>query len=181
MFKNRAISIFLLNISFLFLLSNYCIAQKTVEGHYCYTYGDNETLVEAKRLSYLYALRDAIEKSHILVTSETQVENFALIRDIVTNNASSYLTNIEVKDYSEKNRTICYRIIAIPKHITSLMSDEKAREEIMKGVRMTLPNYGELTDNELINFVHKKWYSAISKESFLIALYNKFVLKEKIK
>lgn len=173
-FKTAALLFFLS----IFFLPVELMADNLVQGHYCYTYGDNETLVEAKRLAHLYALRAAIERNKVYISSETKVENYTLIHDIVTNNANSYLANIKVKKLEVRNRTICYTIIATPKPITQIMKDETAREKIMKGFRKLLPNYGEMTDNELIDFAYNKWYSDIlTKEDYLIRIYNKFVLE----
>ena len=174
--KNYKATVLLFFLS-IFFLPIELMADSLVQGHYCYTYGDNETLVDAKRLAYLHAMRNAIERNKVYISSETRVENYTLIDDIVTNNANSYLTNIKVKKLTVEKRTICYTIIAEPKPISQIMKDEIAREKIMKACRKLLPDYGEKTDNEFIDFVHNTWYSDLTKEDLLIRLYNKFVLK----
>ena len=40
-------------------------AEEKIKGHYCYTYGDNESLVEAREFARTMATKNAIESYNI--------------------------------------------------------------------------------------------------------------------
>ena len=68
-------------IILLFLLPLLVFAQSErvkVTGEYTYTYGDNESLLEAKSLCYTMAVRNAIESLTVFVQSTSSV-SFLLI------------------------------------------------------------------------------------------------------
>ena len=165
-------------ILFILTLAFDCFAEEYIKGHYCYTYGDNESLVEAKKLAYSYALRDAIEKNNVQINSSTKIKNYTVIYDIITNDAQSYLKNIKIDKYTVENRTICYSITAVQKPISHGIDDDIAREEMIKGMRRLIPEYGEMSDQKFINHIYNKYYSDLTREDFLFKCYNKFVLKE---
>jgi len=89
-----------------------CFADEIIKGNYCYTYGDNESLIEAKELTRTLAIRNAIESYRLFVESTTNVKNFQLTNDIVQMLSSGYLKNVKVLAHSEEGRTICETIQA---------------------------------------------------------------------
>ena len=82
-------------------------ADETIKGHYCYTYGDKESLKESKDLTRTLAIRNAIESYRVYIESTTNVRNFTLTNDIIQIVSSGYLKNMSVIDHSEEGRTIC--------------------------------------------------------------------------
>ncbi len=87
-------------------------AQDTITGTYSYTFGDSETLVEARKLCKDLALREALESYAIYVESSTTIENYELKEDILHTISSGYLTNVEILEQSEEGRTITTTIQA---------------------------------------------------------------------
>lgn len=83
------------------------LADEIIKGHYCYTYGDNESLIKARELTKALAIRNAIESYGIYVVSTMTVEDFVLTEDLVNTISAGYLKNIEVLQHTEKGRTIC--------------------------------------------------------------------------
>jgi len=81
-----------------------------VEGQACYTFGDNESLVEARQFCFNLAKRDAIERYCTFVRSETSVRNYQLEKDMVDTLAAGFLQNIKVVEKSERGREVCYKI-----------------------------------------------------------------------
>ena len=63
----------------IFTVSN-CYADEIIKGHYCYTYGDNESLKEAKEITRTLAIRNAIESYRVFITSASTVNNFQLTK-----------------------------------------------------------------------------------------------------
>ena len=112
---------------FLFLPS-LCFGE-TIQGDYCYTYGDKESLKEARETARALAVRNAIESYEAFVKSTTNVENFQLTNDLVRMLSAGYLRNIKTIEHSEKDRTICDKIEA---NIEPAAFENAIREEIGK-------------------------------------------------
>jgi hypothetical protein len=88
------------------------VAQDTIRGTYSYTYGDKESLVEARSTCKDLALREAIESYYIFVESSTDVENFQLKEDIIKSITAGYVKNVQIVDQNEEGRTITMTVEA---------------------------------------------------------------------
>jgi hypothetical protein len=99
MFYRRVILVFLWCVSV-------SLAQDKIRGTYSYTYGDKESLVEARQTCKDLAIREAIESYYIFVESSTEVENFQLKEDIIQSITAGYLKNVTVVDQKEEGRTV---------------------------------------------------------------------------
>jgi len=84
-----------------------------VEGQACYTFGDNESLIEARQFCFNLAKRDAIERYCTLVRSETLTKNYQLEKDVVDTLAVGFLRNIKIVERTERGREVCYRITGV--------------------------------------------------------------------
>lgn len=82
------------------------LAQDTIQGSYSYTYGDLESLVEARQTCKDLALRAAIESYYIFVESSTEVENFQLKDDLVRSMSAGYAKDVKIIEQTEEGRTI---------------------------------------------------------------------------
>jgi len=92
---------------FVLILPSLCFADEIIKGHYCYTYGDNESLRKAREITRTLAIRDAVESFGVYIVSTGTVKNFVLTDDLVNTISSGYLKNIKVLEHTEKERTIC--------------------------------------------------------------------------
>jgi len=95
----------------IFAVSN-CYADEIIKGHYCYTYGDNESLTEAKEIARTLAIRNAIESYRVFITSASTVNNFQLTNDLIQIISSGYLKDLKTIEHKEEGRTICETIQA---------------------------------------------------------------------
>lgn len=84
-----------------------------VEGQACYTYGDNESLVDARQFCFNLAKRDAIERYCTFVQSESLTRNFQLEKDEINTLAAGFLQNIKIVEKTEKGREVCYKITGL--------------------------------------------------------------------
>ncbi len=119
---------------FVMLFLSISFAQDTIRGTYSYTYGDSESLVEARQTCKDLAIREAIESYYIFVQSSTEVENFQLKEDIVNTIAAGYLKNINIVDQKEEGRTITITIEATVdpdkiKEVVDTIINKKSAEE----------------------------------------------------
>ena len=106
-------------------------ALDTITGSYSYTYGDSESLVEARQLCKDLALRDALESYSIYIESSTTVENYEIKEDILHTIASGYLSNIEILEQTEEGRTITTTVQAT-------VQPEEVKTEIEKKIQQTV-------------------------------------------
>ncbi len=94
------------------VLPSFALADEVIEGHYCYTYGDNESLIQARGITRSLAIRDAIESYSVFIQSVTKVKDFKLTDDLIKTISAGHLKEIKVLEHSENNRTICDTIQA---------------------------------------------------------------------
>ena len=80
----------------LLLLPTLGLADEVIKGHYCYTYGDNESLREARDITRTLAVRNAIESFGVYVVSTMTVKDFVLTDDLVNTISTGYLKDIQV-------------------------------------------------------------------------------------
>ncbi len=127
--------------AFLFILISAVntIADDTIQGKYCYTHGDNESLVAAKELTRTLAIRNAIENYQTYVVATSGIKNFTLTNDIVMTLSSGYLKNIKSTGDSISGRTVCESVTASvnPEEIGATIKREslsRSRQIEEKGV-----------------------------------------------
>ena len=99
-------------VLFLIVCTSFCMAQDKIRGTYSYTYGDKESLVEARQTCKDLALREAIESYYIFVESSTDVENFQLKEDIIKSLTAGYVKNVQITEQEEEGRTITMTVEA---------------------------------------------------------------------
>ncbi len=110
-------------------------ASERIKGSYCYTYGDMESLMVAKEISYTMALRKAIETYRTFISSTTVVKDFKLKQDIIENIASGYVDNIRIVSQGVNGRTVCTELVGSvnPDAVRSIIS-RKVEKTGFKGL-----------------------------------------------
>ena len=94
------------------LIATVISAQDVIWSTYSYTYGDSESLVEARETCRNLALREAIESYSVYVESSTEVENFQVSEDIIQTLAAGYLKDVNIIEQTEEGRTITMTVEA---------------------------------------------------------------------
>ncbi len=122
------------------LLTSFAVAQDTIRGSYSYTYGDSESLVEARQTCKDLAIREAIESYYIFVESSTEVESFQMKEDLIQSIAAGFIQNINIVEQKEEGRTLSISIEAsvMPEDVKQLVqkllekreSDEQSDEKL---------------------------------------------------
>jgi len=109
-------------------------AQAKIQGDYCYQYGDSESLMAAKEISYAMALRKAIETYKTFVASTSVVQDFKLRKDLVETIASGYVENIEIIKQDVRGRTVCTELTGYvnPDAVKSIIARKVAKVEQTK-------------------------------------------------
>lgn len=129
-------------IAFIFVFSGTVHAdQAEIGGKYCYQYGDSESLVAAKEISYAMALRNAIETHQTFVASTSIVEDYRLRKDLVETIASGYVDNIRILRQEVKGRSVCTELVGWvnPQAVRTIIARKlerqaKAKDEGFEGL-----------------------------------------------
>ena len=97
-----------------------------VIGEYHYTYGDGESLVEARRVACRMAVRSAIESYQMFVESTSTVKDDDLIEDLIETISSGYLEDAQIMEQAEVGRTVHCRVKAfvVPEVLKVVMDRE---------------------------------------------------------
>jgi hypothetical protein len=67
-----------------------------IQGSACYTYGDNESLIQAEQMTKTLAIRNAIEAYSIFIKSTTQVNDYQRSSDLTNMISSRHVKGIKV-------------------------------------------------------------------------------------
>ena len=141
----------------LLLLPAIGLADEVIKGHYCYTYGDNESLREARDITRTLAVRNAIESFGVYVVSTMTVKDFVLTDDLVNTISTGYLKDIEVLAHTEKDRTICDTI-------QGRISPDDVKAVIDQAISQRSPtgSPSKEANNGCLEIVKtKKWYNQV--------------------
>lgn len=121
-------------ITFLLLLlifvSSVESAEKTkITGEYSYTYGDNESIMEAKNICYSMAVRNAIESYKTFVVATSTVQDYKLIKDLIQTISSGYVEDLKTVEQTVNGRTVYTKVegYIVPAVIDNVLKREVER------------------------------------------------------
>ncbi len=157
-----------LRISFLVLLLALMVVtsafakQVEISGKYCYQYGDSESLMIAKEISYAMALRKAIETYKTFISSTSIVKDFKLKKDLIETIASGYVDNVKVINQDVQGRIVCTSLVGYvnPDAVKSIISrkvekikhpEKRESTVVAEGKYIRILNYKRI-DNEVSMF-----------------------------
>jgi hypothetical protein len=122
-----------------------------IHGYYCYRYGDSESLLAAKEISYAMALRTAIERYKTFVASTSVVDDFQLRKDLVETIVSGYVENVEVEREDVQGRNVCTELAGYvdPEAVGDIIA-KKIR--ILSGQRRT--EFGGIVSNLYLKIIN---------------------------
>ena len=159
--------------------------QVEISGKYCYQYGDSESLMIAKEISYAMALRKAIETYKTFVTSTSIIEDFQMKKDLIETIASGYVDNVKVIKQHVQGRTVCTSLVGYvnPDAVKSIISRKvekikhpKKREStvVAEGKYIRILNYKRIGNEVSILYQAKKDLSSYGfKRTIMIDCFDK--------
>ena len=161
-------------ITIIFSIS-YLFAQNDrvkVQGDYSYTYGDSETLLEAKNICYSMAIREAIESHSIFISSTSTVTHTAL-NDLIQTISSGYLEEITIIEEKIDGRNVYYKVEAF-------VQPELVKQTINRELKR-IKNSGEyeaIVENEDIKVLSvKKRFSSDGSQKVYVVYKQKIAYK----
>lgn len=133
------------------IVYSFAYSQDKIQGTYSYTYGDNESLVEARQTCKDLALREAIESYAVFIESSTEVENFQTKEDIIESISAGYLQNVTLVDQQEEGRTITMTVEAevSPDEIKSIIAKQVTDKEKENSEQVASESTTEETEEKI--------------------------------
>lgn len=92
------------------LLPTFAWCADQIQGNACYTYGDNESLVQGDQMARTLAIRNALESYSVFIASTTQVKDLQLSSDLISSVSAGVVKEVKVLKRLESGRKICYTI-----------------------------------------------------------------------
>jgi len=107
------------------LFTNTAWCADKISGSACYTYGDNESLVQAEQMTKTLAVRNAIESYSTFIESTTKITDFQLSADLINTISSGQVKAVKVLKRLESGRKLCYTIEGFvePKELKAEIKD----------------------------------------------------------
>lgn len=148
--------LFFVQMGLLALVANTAHADDIIRGKYCYTYGDRESLKEAREITQQLAIRNAIESYRTFVVATAAVKNFQLTNDLVQMISSGYLKNMKSLEHTEKGREVCDSIEAsISPQVVENILQAKIEDKIKNTEEVGLDNNGCLKILRVLRLVNE--------------------------
>jgi hypothetical protein len=99
-----------------------------ITGESKYTYGDKESLLEAKETAKNLAIREAIESYQVFVNSTSDIQDFRVLSDLIQTIATGHLHNLKVEQ-TEEGRTLHVKVRAylVPSEIKTVLDQKLNR------------------------------------------------------
>ena len=99
-------------ITLIIIFSSQILLSKIINGEAKYRFGDNETVIQAKKKCKVEALRNAVETFATYIESETIVTNYKLSKEVIISRAMALVQNVKAKEENvdRLNSIIYYRI-----------------------------------------------------------------------
>ncbi|PQP33165.1 hypothetical protein C6A36_00635 [Desulfobacteraceae bacterium SEEP-SAG10] len=129
---------------------SFALGEEKVYGEYCYHYGDNESLTQAKETCKKMALKKALESALLYVSSEIRINEAGLENMDIHSQALGCLEDVKILEERVKGNEICYRLQAVAD--VSLL--EKKLEDIIRsavikpGKKIRIAFYNASIDEE---------------------------------
>ena len=179
-----------LRISFLVLLLSSIVVtsafakQVEISGKYCYQYGDSESLMIAKEISYAMALRKAIETYKTFVTSTSIIEDFQMKKDLIETIASGYVDNVKVINQDVQGRTVCTSLVGyvnpdavksiISRKVEKIKHPKKSESTVVaEGKYIRILNYKRIGNEVSILYQAKKGLYSNYERTIMINCFDK--------
>ncbi|MBU0767549.1 MAG: hypothetical protein ABIJ25_05520 [Pseudomonadota bacterium] len=120
------------------LFANAALCADKISGSACYTYGDNESLVQAEQMTKTLAIRNAIESYSTFIESTTKITDFQLSSDLINTISTGQVKGVKVLKRLESGRKICYTVEGFiePNELKSVIKDYLAGKDKSSDVQL---------------------------------------------
>jgi len=142
------------------LFSNSAWCADKISGNACYTYGDNESLIQAEQMAKTLAIRNAVESYSLFVESTTQVTDFQLSTDLINTISTGQVKAVKVLKRLESGRKLCYTIEGFvePKELRAEINEYLSGKKNISDVRLQENGWIKIVDHFVANLTSEEFY-----------------------
>lgn len=116
-------------------LQTVCFADQaeTITGSYCYTYSDDESLIEAREKAKYLAIQDAVQSHRVYIESFASVNLGVLEKDYIYSIANGLVKNVKTVSREENNRRVCIKIqgTIIPSEVKNIIKNVERKKNLI--------------------------------------------------
>jgi hypothetical protein len=147
-------------LTIIILFANGALCADKISGNACYTYGDNESLVQAEQMTKTLAIRNAIESYCIFIKSTTQVTDFKLSADLINTVSAGQVKAVKVLKRLESGRKLCYTIEGFvePKELKAEINKYLSGRKKISAVRLQENGWIRIVDYFVENLTPEEFY-----------------------
>lgn len=142
------------------LFANAAWCADKILGNACYTYGDNESLIQAEQMAKTLAIRNAVESYSLFVESTTQVTDFQLSTDLINTISTGQVKAVKVLKRLEAGRKLCYTIEGFvdPKELKTEIKEYLSGKNKISDVRLQENGWIRIVDHFVANLTPEEFY-----------------------
>ena len=137
-----------------------------ISGSACYTYGDNESLVQAEQMTKTLAIRNAIESYSIFIESTSTVRDLQLSSDLINTVSAGQVKKVKVIKRLESGRKLCYTIKGFvePKELKMEINKYLIDKKNISNVRLQENGWIRIVDHFVANLTPEEFYRVSSDD-----------------
>lgn len=142
------------------LFANAAWCADKISGSACYTYGDNESLVQAEQMTKTLAIRNAIESYSTFIESTTKITDFQLSTDLINTISTGQVKAVKVLKRLESGRKLCYTIEGFvePKELRAEIKEYLSGKNKISDVRLQENGWIRIVDHFVENLTPEEFY-----------------------
>ena len=151
---------FLLFQIIIILFTNAAWCADRISGSACYTYGDNESLVQAEQITKTLAIRNAIESYSTFIESTTQITDFQLSNDLINTVSAGQVKKLNLLKRLQSGRKLCYTVEGFvePKELKAEIREYLSGKNKISGVRLQENGWIRIVDHFVANLTSEEFY-----------------------
>lgn len=142
------------------LFANAAWCADKISGSACYTYGDNESLVQAEQMTKTLAIRNAIESYSTFIESTTKITDFQLSTDLINTISTGQVKAVKVLKRLESGRKLCYTVEGFvePKELKAEIKEYLSGKNKISDVRLQENGWIRIVDHFVENLTPEAFY-----------------------
>jgi hypothetical protein len=152
------------------LFANAAWCADKISGSACYTYGDNESLVQAEQMTKTLALRNAIESYSTFIESTTKITDFQLSTDLINTISTGQVKKVKVLKRLQSGRKLCYTVEGIvdPNELRSAIKDYLSNKNKSSDVQLQDNGYLKIIGSPFVARTYLRPKTKMEELPFLL-------------
>jgi hypothetical protein len=142
------------------LCANIAWGADKISGNACYTYGDNESLIQAEQMAKTLAIRNAIESYSTFIESTTKVKDLQITSDLINTVSIGQVKKVKVLKRLESGRKLCYTMVGFvePKELKAEINEYLSGKKNISEVILQENGWIKIADHFVAELTPEEFY-----------------------